>query len=158
MAKAKKKAAPRARFNTGSTKIGGEVPEPEQIVPAAQQLKESERFFIDNNASWSDSQLAVELGKTVQLISDYRSERSRTTHANRMLHRPAKGVVAMTEASSMATEDRDKNYVFEIEVKRAIAEGDLVKAAELQAKVNKQREEAEKKQKVAYGDRVHYIR
>jgi hypothetical protein len=150
---AKKKATPRARFNTGSTKIGGEVPEPEVVV-----LKESERFFIDNNPSWTDPQLAVELGKPVQVISEYRSGRSKTTHANRMLHRPAKGVVAMTEASSMATEDRDKDYVFEVEVKRAIAEGDLVKAAELQAKVNKQREEADKKQKAAYSDRVHYIR
>lgn len=158
MAKAKKKAAPRARFQTGATKVGGEFVESEAPVPASAQFSEVERFFIDNNPGKSDAEIAIEIAKPVSLVAEYRSQRSDKPVANRMLHRPAKGVVAMTEASSMASEDKDREWVSSIEIKRAIADGDLVKAAELQAKIKVQQADAEKKQKALYSDRVHYIR
>lgn len=149
---AKKKTQPRVRFQTGN-KVGRDT-EPEMLEP----LTEVDQFYIDNNPSLTDAEAAVKIGKSSELIAKYRTERKGKTHANRMLHRPAKHVVAMTEASSMASEDKDRDFVYEIEVKRAIAEGDLEKAAELQKRVNEQREATEAKKKVMYSDRIHYIK
>jgi hypothetical protein len=153
-----KKKAPRARYNIGSKKVAGEAVETEAVIPASEQLKDSERYYIDGHKEMSDAELAVEIGKPVKLIEAYRFERSHQTPANRMLHRPAKGVVAMNESASMVSDDRTRELVSSTQVKKAIAEGDLPKAIKLQNEFNAQQAAQEKIQRDQYSDRIHYIK
>ncbi len=154
---AKKKTTNRGHFAGGKEVVAGGNTKAGEEVSAASKLKESDRFFIDNHPEKTDVELAVELELQVKLIEEYRFERTKKTQANRMLHRPTKGVVAMTEASSMATDDRTRHLVTSIEVKKAIDEGDYEKAGKLQKQLKAQQEESEAKQRQLNQNRIHYI-
>lgn len=157
MSSSKKKTSSRVKFNTGGKTIGGEIAEATVPVSAASQFKESEKFYITSHPQMSDVDLAVELDKPAPLIRKYRDESSRKTTANRLLSRPAKGVVAMTEGSSMASDDRTRNLVSTAEIKAAVAAGDYEEAARLQKRMREQQGTAAKAQQTLDRGRVHYI-
>jgi hypothetical protein len=152
-----KKAAPRVRYSLGG-KVGGEVQETSVAPTASEQLSEVQKYYIAGHPQKSDQELALELGVQAKLIELYRFEVTHSSPVNRMLHRPAKGVVAMTEASSMAREERGRGQVTNLEIRKAIADGDLEKAAKLQRELKEQTAATEQAKREQYSDRIHYIR
>lgn len=125
---------------------------------ASDSFNAVEKFYIENNhTKKSVTELAADLNKSVKLIKQYLDEMRPGTRVQKLLQRPTKGVLAMTEGASMAADDRTRNIVTTSDIQKAIAEGNLEKAAKLQGELNKQREGEEARRLEQYSDRVARI-
>jgi hypothetical protein len=107
-------------------------------------------------------QIAVDLGITVESVQQYIStikRDSRTSRASKLMQRPAKGVVAMTEAASMVADDiRGGNLITQAEINRASASGNFELAAELVKRREEQTINKGTMQQARYGHCWHFIR
>ncbi len=131
----------------------------EKVSATPDTLSEAERFYVEHNQSKSAVEIAAVLDKPVKLIQKHieSTSKKKETRVQKLLQRPAKGVLSMTEGASMAADDRTRNIVTSTDIQKAIAEGDLDKAAKLQKDYNTQQEKQEKERESLYGDRIHRI-
>jgi hypothetical protein len=123
----------------------------------ADNLSLPERYFIDNHGDWSVEKLAKELGKPEKLVMAYcKAQMSRT---KRLMHKPAEGVVGMTEGASMAGDEArlGKAKVTLEDINQAKENNDFELAQRLLVKYNEQEEKKKEKVKSKYSDMIHYI-
>jgi hypothetical protein len=138
------------------------LPAPEPVSPDL-VLTKAQQYYIKGNMEGSTPvQIASDLGLTVEIVKAYIAtvERdSRTSRTSKLMQRPSKGVVAMTEAASMAADDiRNKNLITQAEINRASASGNFELAAELVKRREEQTVTQKTMQKARYGHCWHFIR
>ena len=125
-------------------------------------LSLSDRFYIENHGELSVEKIADDLGKPVELVTDYckqwvQKNSSMKSRTKKAMHRPAKGTLAMTEAASMMSDEAHKQYVSLEAINRAVVEGDYELANELKKRYEDQQRANKDIIKNKYRDMIHYI-
>jgi predicted ArsR family transcriptional regulator len=126
-------------------------------------LTKEQTFYIDGNMEiLSEDQLAEDLRLPVQTVRDAIANlqtEKKSSRAGKLMHRPAPGVVAMTESASMAIDDFKKGgTVTRAEINQASAAGNHKLAAELAERMNNQTAASIEEQKSKYSHCWHRIR
>jgi hypothetical protein len=138
------------------------APPPAPIDPSEVLTKAQQYYIKGNMEGVPDIQIAADLGLTVALVRQYiRSLQpdTRTARTNRLLQRPARGVVAMTEAASMVADDlRSGGLITQAEINRASAAGNYELAADLVRRREEQQVDSATSQRARYGHCWHFIR
>ncbi len=136
---------------------------PTPLAKLDEVLTKAQQYYIRGNMEGLRSErIAEDLSLDVEIVREFiRSVRhdDRVARANRLMQRPAKGVVAMTEAASMASDDiRSRSLITQAEINRAAAVGNHELAAELVRKREEQQVDVATIQEARYGHCWHFIR
>lgn len=142
--KSQKKVSGRGR-RPGAAKGAEEAAPPSPAVPAVpgsprldllDVLSKSQQFYIRGNMEvLSAQQIASDLSLPVDVVAEYISTVAHSpdqTRTGKLFQRPARGVVAMTEAASMRGDDfRRGSVVTQAEINQAALAGNYELAANL---------------------------
>lgn len=139
------------------------MPKKKGAEPKVTPLTKEQQFYIKGNMEVvTVERIAADLRLSVDRVEEYIATLSKERKKSRMsslMQRPAKGVVAMTEAASMAADDfRKSGLVTQAEINAAAAAGNYKLAAELAEKKENQQSHAITQQQARYSSCWHYIR
>jgi hypothetical protein len=133
---------------------------PEAKRDASATLTVADQFFIKNNGQLSVEELAQQLDKPLDIVVDFCKDfmkREKNSKALKLMDKPAKGVVAMTQAASMVGDEARSQYVTEESINQAIVRGDHKTAKALKRRYLEQQKAERVQIKSKYRDVIHHI-
>lgn len=153
MPEKQKRAAGRKRAKSGKT----------PVVRPDRALTKEQQFYVEGNMEiLSEDQIAADLRLPVEAVRRHISgiqKDTRASRANSLMQRPARGVVAMTEAASMVADEFKKGGVItQAEINAAANAGNYRLAAELAERKKLQQSDVVSQQQARYGNCWHFIR
>lgn len=127
------------------------------------ELSKEQEFYIKGNCEvLSETQIARDLRIPVGVVRDFLAQYQKDTRQSRtssLMQRPAKGVVAMTEAAAMASDDFKRGgRITQDSINAAAAAGNYKLAAELAEKRETQEVNESSQQQARYSGCWHFIR
>lgn len=123
----------------------------------AKKLTSVEEFYIDNHQSDTDEEIALELGKPIELVREHLHKVKSESRVNRLLIRE-KGCTVMTAGASEALDNSRGTHVSENAIKKALADGNYEEAARLQNLLKEQRRQSVDEQNSTGKEYIHYMK
>lgn len=153
------KSVKKRKKRRATTRRNPPAPAPQPTV----ELTKAQQYYIQGNMEvLGPAQLAKDLSLPVEAVRDYIKglrQNVAAARANRLLQRPARGVVAMTEAASMVADDiRKGDAITQADINKAAASGNYELAADLVRRREEQKSDPAATKMARLGDRIHFIR